>query len=129
MKKKDIISKIHLVISVLVVVLAAFVYGFFPDVYFDIYLNTTDELNVFKAIMGMYLGFSFLWVLGIFKHRFLKVALISNVIFMLGIGIGRLLSWAIDGTPTAIFQIGVFGEIILGFYGLWVLNKGYFKNP
>lgn len=129
MNKKDIISKIHLVISVLVVVPAAFIYGFYPSVYFDIHLNTIDELNVFKAIMGLYLGFSFLWVLGIFKHSFLRVALISNMVFMLGIGFGRLLSWLIDGTPTVAFQIGVIGELALGFYGIWVLNKGYLKNP
>ena len=90
--KQDIISKIHLIISVLIVVPVAFVYGFNPSSEFDIHLNTVDEHNFFKAIMGLYLGFSILWVLGIFKANYLKVALITNLIFMLGLGFGRLLS-------------------------------------
>ncbi len=72
---QQIISKIHLVISVLIVVPVAFVYGFNPGSEFDIHLDTIDEHNFFKAIMGLYLGFSTLWILGIFKANYLKLVL------------------------------------------------------
>ena len=124
--KQDIISKIQLIISVLIVVPVAFVYGFNPSSEFDIHLNTVDEHNFFKAIMGLYLGFSILWVLGIFKANYLKVALITNLIFMLGLGFGRLLSLFLDGTPTFGYQFGTFAELLLGFYGLWVIK---YVNP
>ncbi|WP_245925578.1 DUF4345 domain-containing protein [Algibacter marinivivus] len=111
-----------MIISILIVVPVAFIYGFNPDYQFNIHLNTVDEHNFFKAIMGLYIGFSALWILGIFKANYLKIALITNLIFMLGLGFGRLLSFGIDGTPTFGYIFGTFAELFLGFYGLWVLK-------
>jgi hypothetical protein len=121
--KEGFINKIHLIISVFIVVPVSFVYGFNPNKQFNIHLNTIDEHNFFKAIMGLYLGFSILWILGICKSNYLKLALVSNVVFMLGLGFGRLLSFVLDGTPTFAFVFGTFGELVLGFYGLWVLSR------
>jgi len=118
---KDIITKIHLIISVGIVVPVSFFYGFNQSSQFDIHLNTIDEHNFFKAIMGLYLGFSILWILGVFKVNYLKIALVTNMIFMLGLGFGRLLSMTLDGVPTFGYQFGTFAELFLGFYGLWVL--------
>lgn len=121
--RHTMITKIHLIISVIIVAPVAFIYGFNPSTKFNIHLDTIDELNQFKAIMGLYLGFSVLWLLGIFKANYLKLALVTNLIFMLGLGFGRLISWPIDGTPTFAYQFGAFAELFLGFYGLWVLNN------
>ena len=121
--KTDIITKIHLIISVCIVVPVSLVYGFIPNSQFDFQLNTIDEHNFFKAIMGLYLGFSTLWVLGVFKANYLKIALITNMIFMLGLGFGRLLSLSLDGVPTFGYKFGTFAELFLGFYGLWVLTR------
>ncbi|MGJ8591496.1 MAG: DUF4345 domain-containing protein [Aquaticitalea sp.] len=120
--KEDFIIKIHLIVSVLIVVPVAFVYGFNPDSQFYIHLQTIDENNQFKAVMGLYLGFSALWVLGIFKMNYLKIALISNMIFMLGLGFGRIVSILLDGIPSFGYQFGVLAELFLGCYGLWVLK-------
>ncbi len=125
--KQHFIVKIHLIISVLIVGPVALIYGFIPESQFDIHLNTIDEHNFFKAIIGLYLGFSMLWVFGIFKANYLKFALITNLIFMLGLGFGRLLSLAVDGMPTFGYVFGTFAELFLGFYGLWVWTK-YNKN-
>ena len=119
--KQDFITKMHLIVSVLIVIPVAFVYGFNPSSKFDIHLNTIDEHNFFKAIMGLYLGFSVLWILGIFKTNYLKLALVTNLIFMLGLGFGRVLSIFIDGVPTFGYKFGTLAELFLGFYGLWVL--------
>ena len=118
--KQDFINKIHLIISVLIVVPVSFVYGFNPDSQFDIHLNTIDEHNFFKAIMGLYLGFSIVWLFGIFKTNYLKIALVSNMIFMLGLGSGRVLSLIVDGTPTFGYIFGTFAELFLG--SLWALG-------
>lgn len=120
--KQDFIVKIHLIVSVLIVVPVAFVYGFNPESQFDIHLNSIDEFNQFKAIMGLYLGFSGLWILGIFKSNYLKLAIVSNIIFMLGLGLGRIVSILLDGTPTFGYQFGILAELFLGFYGLWILK-------
>ena len=123
MNKENLIKKAHLIISLIIVIPVAFIYGFKPSFQFDIQLNTTNEINVFKAIMGLYLGFSFLWILGLLKKNYLFAALVSNVIFMLGLGFGRLISFILDGIPTFPFIFGTFGELLLGFYGLWVLKR------
>ncbi|QCE41213.1 DUF4345 domain-containing protein [Psychroserpens sp. NJDZ02] len=118
---KEIITKIHLIISVCIVVPVSLFYGFNPSAQFDIHLATIDEHNFFKAIMGLYLGFSVLWILGVFKTNYLKMALVTNMIFMLGLGFGRLLSFTIDGVPTFGYKFGTIAELFLGFYGLWVI--------
>jgi len=121
--KQDFINKIHLIISVLIVVPVSFVYGFNPDLQFDIHINTIDEHNFFKAIMGLYLGSSIIWLFGIFKTNYLKIALVSNMIFMLGLGSGRVLSLIVDGTPSFGYLFGTFAELFLGVYGFWVLKR------
>jgi len=73
--------------------------------------------------MGLYLGFSFLWILGVFKANYLKIALVTNIIFMLGLGLGRIVSILLDGLPTSGYIFGTFAELFLGFYGLWILRR------
>ncbi len=123
MKFSITIQNIHLVISILIVASVAIQYGFKPDFQFELYPKTVDEHNFFKAIMGLYLGFSIVWILGIVKPNFLKMALITNIVFMLGLGFGRIISLLIDGIPTSGYVYGTIGELILGFYGLYVLGK------
>lgn len=123
MNSDNFIKKVHLIISLIIAIPASLIYGFKPSFQFDVYLNTIDELNVFKAMMGLYLGFSFLWVLGLLKRNYLFAALVSNVIFMLGLGFGRLISFVLDGIPTFPLIFGTFGELFIGFYGLWVLKR------
>lgn len=72
--------------------------------------------------MGLYLGFSILWVLGLLIPKYLKLAIVSNMIFMLGLGFGRVLSMVLDGGPTFGYSFGAFAELFLGVYGIWLLK-------
>lgn len=119
--KTEIRMKIHLLISVLIVIPAALVYGFYPELVFPDSLMGINLQNSLKAVMTLYLAFGYLWLLGIMSPKYLKAALISNVVFMLGLGFGRLISFATDGLPSFYFTLGTAGELILGFYGLSVL--------
>ena len=123
MNSKQIVTKIHLVISIAVVVPAAIIYGFYPNMFLEIENNSTDMGSLLKAIMVVYLTFALLWSLGLFKKSILKTALYSNTAFMLGLGIGRCVSMLTDGIPSDIFLFGTIGELLLGFYGLWVILK------
>ncbi|WP_445453948.1 DUF4345 domain-containing protein [Flavobacterium sp. 25HG05S-40] len=116
-------KNLHLIISTIIVIPVGLLYGFQPELFFDVHINSADEQSIFKANMGMYLGFALLWVLGIFKPKFWQVATISNMIFMLGLGTGRIISMFLDEIPTAIYVFGALGELILGFYALYVLKK------
>ncbi|WP_298755628.1 DUF4345 domain-containing protein [uncultured Psychroserpens sp.] len=121
--KNDFIHKIHLIISVVIVVPVAFLYAFYPESQFELFPKTIDEHNFYKAVMGLYLGFSILWFIGIVKPNYLKTALISNIIFMLGLGLGRVLSIILDGQPSFGYTFGTIAELCLGIYGFWVLNR------
>jgi Domain of unknown function (DUF4345) len=117
------LKNLHLIISVIIVIPVALVYGFKSDLLFDLQINSIDQANVFKAIMGLYLGFGSLWIMGIFKNDYWKMATVSNMCFMLGLGFGRIISLFVDGIPSTIFVLGLFGELILGFYALYELQK------
>ncbi|TYA74220.1 DUF4345 domain-containing protein [Seonamhaeicola marinus] len=119
---QEVITKIHLVISSVVVLVVSIIYGFNIESQIKIEPNTIDEFNFFKAVMGIYIGFSILWILGVFKPEFLKLALWSNMIFMLGLGFGRVISLLVDGLPSLAYIYGTAGELVLGFYGIWVLT-------
>ncbi len=129
MKKRAFlrIKNLHLIISSVVVIPTAFVYGIYPaytlPVFFDFTVNTTDLANVFRALMGLYLGMALIWLFGIFKHRFWRVATITNMVFMGGLALGRFASLIADGIPSKAFVIGLAGEFILAVFGLIQLNK------
>jgi drug/metabolite transporter superfamily protein YnfA len=120
---KNIKKNISLIISVFIAVPIGIIYGYQPNLLFDIQLQTIYEHNVFKAIMGLFLGFSLLWILGIFKNNLWQVAIISNFIFMLGLAFGRITSLIFDGIPSLLFVLGTLGELILGFYSFWIWKK------
>lgn len=126
--KSDIHLKISLIISVLVVIPAAFIYGFNPELLLDISFNTIDEHNFSKGVMGLYLAFVSLWCFGLFNSKFLYVALLSNALFMLGLAFGRILSVVFDGWPTMAYTLGLIGELSLGVYSAWVINSKHFQK-
>lgn len=100
----------------------AIIYGFCPNLLFDVDVNTNDESNIFSAIMGLYFAFAILWILGIIDKNYWKTATTSNMLFMLGLTFGRLISMFFDGFPTSVFVLGTIGEMVLGFYALYQLK-------
>jgi hypothetical protein len=80
---------------------------------FDFKVETTDLHNIFRAVMCLYLGMVIIWVAGIFKARYWENATIVNIVFMSGLAIGRLVSFAADGIPSNTLLIGFFVEVSL----------------
>jgi uncharacterized membrane protein len=126
MKRSDALKNTHLVISSFVVLPISLIYGFAPEFFFKLTVNTVDEQNILKAIMGIYIAFAVLWVLGISKPKFWKIATVSNFIFMFGLAFGRIVSMILDGIPSLLLLLGVFGELILGCYGVYIYQ--YYQN-
>lgn len=121
------IKNSHLLISVVIVIPVALTYGMFPSEILpkivDFTVQTSDLKNVFRAIMGLYLAMASFWILGIMKPKFWFAATVSNILFMGGLALGRIISLVIDGMPSTIFFIGTFGELILAFFGIYQLQK------
>jgi hypothetical protein len=106
-----------------IVIAVALVYGFQPNLLFDIQPNSIDEHNVYKAIMGIYLAFASFWCLALIRKHYWKTATLSNMIFMLGLAFGRLVSFVMDGIPSSLLFVGFFGELVLALYGIVQLKK------
>ncbi len=117
MKSKNI----QLLISALVVAGAALAYGVQPDILmpylFGFEVGDRELLNIFRAIMGLYLGFAGYWLLGIRKDTHWRAATRSNVIFMGGLGLGRALSLLLDGFSPQ-YGIGMILEFSMMAWGI-----------
>lgn len=127
MKTTFFLKNLHLIISSLIVIPVAFGYGIMPEkvlpVFLDFKVETTDLFAVFRTIMGLYLAFSVLWILGILKSNYWYAATLSNMLFMLGLACGRIVSLLLDGMPSLVFFVGTIGELILALYAFYQLKK------
>lgn len=131
MKSKTnwILKNLHLLLSLSIVVPTAIIYGspsILPE-YLDIQVNTVDFSNMLKAIMCLYLGISIVWILGIWKTKYWKNATQLNILFMLSLAIGRMISMLMDGFPTGGYIFGIIAEFVLGSYSIFQLKK-YSQN-
>jgi hypothetical protein len=124
-KQNWILKNLHLILSVCIVVPTAIIYGS-PSIlpyFLDIHTNTIDLSNMLKAIMSLYLGISYVWIMGVCYTKFWKIATQLNVIFMLFLALGRFLSMLVEGLPTVGYIFGVIAEFTLGFYSIFQLKK------
>jgi hypothetical protein len=120
----------HLITSVILIIPIALVYGLYPGSIlpklFDLKIEGSDLTNIFRAIMGLYLGMATIWIIGIFKPKFWTTATITNIVFMGGLAFGRLLSLILDGLPSVYLSTGFILELVFAFWGLRNLKKyGY----
>jgi len=124
-KIKEVLKNVHLIVSLLIVVPTAIIYGspsILPE-YLEIQVNTKDLSNMLRAIACLYIGVSFVWFLGVLKMAYWKSATQLNVLFMLTLATGRLLSMVFDGLPTGGYIFGVIAEFIIGFFSIYQLKK------
>lgn len=130
-KKNIAIKTYHLVVSVIVLLPIAIAYGIAPDFVlpglFDFTIDTTDQKNIFRAMMGLYMAIAALWITGIFNRHYWLMATVTNVLFMAGLGFGRFISVMLDGLPSLAFLIGMLLEFLLAAWGLYNLRR--YKHP
>ena len=119
--------RIFLLFCALGLVPIALGYGAAPAItmerVFGIAVEETNLTHIFRAVMGLYLGMAFLWLLGAFSSTLSRPALISCAVFMLGLAFGRVLSFALDGLPhwLLVFYAGL--ELLLGTLALGLLRQ------
>ena len=95
---------------------AALGYGLNPKeflpVLYGIEVADNNLSNIFRAVMGLYIGCVLLWISGAFNKSLTVPALWCMFVFMLGIGLGRALSLILDGMPYTIFVFFMIFEFI-----------------
>ncbi len=121
------IKNAHLITSIILLLPIALWYGISPNstlpMFFDFKVESIDLHQIFRAIMGLYLGNIMLWTIGVLYPNYWKTATVANIIFMGGLVLGRLISLFADGLPAPLFQFGLVGELVLGTWGLINLKK------
>lgn len=117
----------HLTVSTVVIIPVALAYGLYPQMIlpllFDFKVEAINLANVFRGMMGLYLGMSVIWIMGIIKSRLWFTATITNIAFMGGLAVGRLVSLAVDGVPNIYFLVGLVLEAVLAIWGIENLKK------
>lgn len=124
---RPVSSKLHLAVSVLVIIPVALAYGVCPQKtmpwLFGFQVDVVNLAGIFRAMMGLYLGMCTIWIMGIVIPRLWFTATVTNVAFMGGLALGRLISLAIDGMPNIYFVVGLVLEAVLAIWGLRNLQK------
>lgn len=132
MQHKAIQQNFHLLLSSVIVAVAALAYGLSPSTIlpklFDFQIVTTDLSNLFRAIMGLYLAFALFWLAGCFNPNLWRAATLSQILFMSGLAAGRIVSLLFDGMPSSLFSFGTIGEVILAAFGYYQIKKYSVKS-
>ena len=120
---------LHLAIASLAIGLVGLSYGLCPSMVlpllFDFKVEGVDLNHVFRAMMGLYLGFATYWAIGIFKVEHWQHATLSSIVFMGGLAFGRMVSIIVDGIPSVAFLIGTVVEILFMLWGVLNLKINY----
>ena len=93
------------------------------DYLFGVSVVDTNELHIFRAIMGLYLALILFWVWGALNGDMTHVALYSLIVFMFGLAGGRLISMLADGWPHWLLVTYFFLELAFGIIGVLLLRK------
>lgn len=90
----------------------------------DISVEGVDQMQIFRALMCLYLGASAFWAIAAFTPAWQRVAVIWAVLFCFSLAIGRTLSLAVDGPASRLLDLYLGLEILGGLLGLAVLVYG-----
>jgi hypothetical protein len=120
-------ARLYLIVSALGLLPVALIYGVNPSGILpkltDISVETTDHIHVFRAITGLYMAMIVLWLIGALRGGWALTAVVSEIVFMFGLGFGRLVSIAVDGKPSLFFIGSTLAEFVLGIWGVLILIK------
>ena len=72
-----------------------------------------NSLHIFRAIMGLYCGIGFMVLLGAANREYSRFSLILETVFFGGVGIGRLISFALDGNINTVAVGAAAFELVL----------------
>ncbi len=121
-------QKAYLWISAIGLIPVALSYGVVPELsmnwLFGITVELPNEAHIFRGVMGLYLALVMLWILGATNERYERAAILSEIFFMSGLAVGRLLSVLVDGWPHWLLASYIVVEAILAVAGILLLKQG-----
>lgn len=119
--------RLYLIVVAVILVPAGLSYGIDPAVtlpkLMDIAVQGTDQKQIFRALMCLYLGMSTFCVIAAFKPDWRHVATVWAVFFLLSIALGRVISLVVDGAPSRVLDLYLAAELTGGLWGLALLVR------
>jgi len=88
----------------------------------DIAVAGPDQIQIFRALMCLYLAASIFWAIAAFRPAWQRVAVIWAVFFCVSLAIGRIVSLVVDGPASPLLDVYLGLEIFGGLLGLAVLT-------
>jgi hypothetical protein len=121
-------QKAYLWVSAIGLIPVALSYGVVPELsmnwLFGITVEVPNEAHIFRGVMGLYLALVMLWILGATNENYERAAILSEIFFMSGLAVGRLLSVLVDGWPHWLLAGYIVVEAILAVAGIILLKQG-----
>lgn len=119
--------RFFLLFMAVLIVPIALSYGIDPAAVLPKFLNIevvgTDQTQIFRALMCLYLGASIFWAIAAFKPEWRRVAVIWAVFFALSLAVGRVISIVVDGPPSPLLDVYLGLEVLAGLWGLALLMR------
>ena len=119
--------KTYLWVSAVGLIPVALSYGLIPELsmnwLFGITVDVPNEANILRGIMGLYLAMVSMWIIGATNERYEHAAIMSEVFFMSGLALGRMLSVLIDGWPHWLLAGYIVVEVFLAVTGIVLLRQ------
>ncbi|MGL6045983.1 MAG: DUF4345 domain-containing protein [Vogesella sp.] len=121
------VRQLFLISTAIGLVPIALSYGLVPQQslgeLFGLQVDSVNGFHIFRAITGLYLALALFWVMGALRAGLRQAALLSLVVFMLGLAIGRVVSLLIDGLPNTLLLVYLLLELGIGVLGLLLLKR------
>lgn len=121
------VARLYLLASAIGLIPIALSYGIAPAEVLprllDISVASRDLTHIFRAIMGLYLAFVAMWLLGAWKPHWMRTAILLEVLFMGGLAAGRALSFVMDGVPSPMLTFYLAAEAVSAVIGVILLRR------
>ena len=87
----------------------------------DIGVEGNDQIQIFRALMCLYLAASLFWAIAAFRSDWQRPAAVWAMLFSASLAIGRIVSLAVDGPASTLLDLYLGLEIFGAALGLGLL--------
>jgi hypothetical protein len=118
------IKQAYLILAFVVVSSIGMLYGVSPQRFARSFLGVVDLdqnlAHILRAVMGLYLGLGLFWLVAASRSKLRNTAVLTTLIFSVGLVSGRLISLYADGIPSRILVFYTIAELALAPLAYWV---------
>src|SRR5262245_14631866 len=120
------IKKAYLTFAFAAVTIFALMYGISPTWYAATFLGITDLspniAHILRAVTGLYLALAAFWLYSAFNEKYRNAAVLTTILFAVGLAAGRSVSLIVDGQPAPLLLLYGAAELAVVLIGYRVFR-------